>query len=75
MATHLGLAFIILGVLAWYALLLGRSEAALMQARRGRVCWGKIGEGVVKRVEIAEWGAPEDVARPGVESGQAGRGL
>ncbi len=36
LATHLGLAFVILGVLAWYALLLGRSEAALMQARRGR---------------------------------------
>ncbi|MCB1409004.1 MAG: COX15/CtaA family protein [Rhodobacteraceae bacterium] len=36
LATHLGLAFIILGVLAWYALLLGRSEADLLKARRGR---------------------------------------
>ncbi|MCB1345801.1 MAG: COX15/CtaA family protein [Rhodobacter sp.] len=36
LATHLGLAFVILGVLAWYALLLGRSEAALLKARRGR---------------------------------------
>jgi cytochrome c oxidase assembly protein subunit 15 len=36
LATHLGLAFVILGVLAWYALLLGRSESALLQARRGR---------------------------------------
>jgi len=36
LATHLGLAFVILGILAWYALLLGRSEAALLQARRGR---------------------------------------
>ncbi len=36
LATHLGLAFVILGVLGWYVLLLGRSEAALMTARRGR---------------------------------------
>jgi heme a synthase len=36
LATHLGLAFIILGVIAWYVLLLGRSEAVLMQARRVR---------------------------------------
>lgn len=36
LATHLGLAFVILGFLAWYALLLGRSEAQLMTARRGR---------------------------------------
>jgi cytochrome c oxidase assembly protein subunit 15 len=35
LAVHLGLAFVILGLLAWYALQLGRSEAALMQARRG----------------------------------------
>lgn len=34
LAVHLGLAFVILGVLAWYVFLLGRSEAALMQARR-----------------------------------------
>ncbi|RZW05713.1 MAG: heme A synthase [Rhodobacteraceae bacterium] len=36
LAVHLGLAFVILGVLAWYILLLGRSEADLMQARRAR---------------------------------------
>lgn len=36
LATHLGLAFVILGLIAWYALSLSRSEAALMQARRGR---------------------------------------
>ncbi|TDL83534.1 heme A synthase [Palleronia sediminis] len=36
LATHLGLAFVILGVIAWFALQLSRSEAALMQARRGR---------------------------------------
>jgi cytochrome c oxidase assembly protein subunit 15 len=36
LATHLGLAFVILGYLAWYILLLGRSEAELMTARRGR---------------------------------------
>lgn len=36
LAVHLGLAFVILGVLAWYALLLGRSDAALLMARRGR---------------------------------------
>ena len=34
LATHLGLAFIILGVITWYALLLGRTEKDLMQARR-----------------------------------------
>ena len=36
LATHLGLAFVILGFIAWYVFLLGRSEADLMQARRGR---------------------------------------
>lgn len=36
LAVHLGLAFAILGLIGWYILLLGRSEAALMQARRGR---------------------------------------
>ncbi|MGB5559637.1 MAG: heme A synthase [Paracoccaceae bacterium] len=36
LATHLGLAFIILGLIAWYALLLGRKETDLMQARRTR---------------------------------------
>ena len=36
LATHLGLAFIILGFIAWYVFLLRRGEADLMQARRGR---------------------------------------
>jgi heme a synthase len=36
LATHLGLAFVILGLIAWYVFLLGRTEADLMQARRGR---------------------------------------
>ncbi|QEE35633.1 heme A synthase [Octadecabacter sp. SW4] len=34
LAIHLGLAFVILGFIAWYVLLLGRREADLMQARR-----------------------------------------
>lgn len=34
LATHLGLAFIILGLTAWYVFLLGRGETELMQARR-----------------------------------------
>ncbi|MDP5216262.1 COX15/CtaA family protein [Ruegeria sp. 2205SS24-7] len=34
LAVHLGLAFVILGVLGWYIFLLGREERALMQARR-----------------------------------------
>ena len=36
LATHLGLAFVILGVIAWYAMLLGRTDADLLQARRAR---------------------------------------
>jgi heme a synthase len=36
LATHLGLAFIILGTISWYVLLLGREEGDLMQARRVR---------------------------------------
>lgn len=36
LATHLGLAFVILGVIAGYIFLLGRPEADLMKARRGR---------------------------------------
>ncbi|MBC2837410.1 heme A synthase [Paragemmobacter straminiformis] len=36
LATHLGIAFVILGLIAWYVFLLGRSETELMQARRGR---------------------------------------
>ncbi|PYE86077.1 heme A synthase [Pseudoroseicyclus aestuarii] len=34
LATHLGLAFGILGLIAWYILRLGRREAELLQARR-----------------------------------------
>lgn len=34
LATHLGIAFLILGLIAWYALLLGRSEADLLRGRR-----------------------------------------
>lgn len=36
LATHLGLAFVILGVITWYVLMLGRSERELMQARRAK---------------------------------------
>lgn len=34
LAVHLGLAFAILGLIAWYCLQLSRSEAALLRARR-----------------------------------------
>lgn len=36
LAIHLGLAFVILGLIAWAILLAGRPEAALLQARRLR---------------------------------------
>jgi len=36
LATHLGLAFVILGVIAWYVLALGREDRELRQARRGQ---------------------------------------
>jgi cytochrome c oxidase assembly protein subunit 15 len=36
LALHLGLAFVILGFIAWYIFMLGREERDLMQARRGR---------------------------------------
>ncbi len=36
LATHLGLAFVILGFIAWYVFLLERRDADLMQARRSR---------------------------------------
>lgn len=35
LATHLGLAFVIFGFIAWYIYLLGRRQADLLQARRG----------------------------------------
>jgi cytochrome c oxidase assembly protein subunit 15 len=34
LAAHLGLAFVILGFIAWYVFLMGREERDLMQARR-----------------------------------------
>ena len=44
LAIHLGLAFLILGLIAWYVLRLGRPEAELLQARRQRnpalMAWG-----------------------------------
>jgi cytochrome c oxidase assembly protein subunit 15 len=36
LATHLGIAFVILGLIAWFVFQLGRSEVALLQARRTR---------------------------------------
>lgn len=36
LATHLGLAFVILGLIAWYVLSLSRPEAELLKARRAR---------------------------------------
>ena len=42
LATHLGLAFVILGFLAWYIMQLGREERDLMQARRNK--------------EVKQWG-------------------
>ena len=46
LATHLGFAFAILGLIAWYMLSLSRSEAALLQARRMRegalVTWATV---------------------------------
>jgi cytochrome c oxidase assembly protein subunit 15 len=45
LATHLGLAFVILGLIAWYVTRLGREERELLQARRQR-------EG-----RLAGWGA------------------
>ena len=36
LANHLGLAFVILGFIAWYTFALKRPERELMQARRGR---------------------------------------
>ena len=36
LATHLGLAFVILGFIAWYTMQLSREDRALMQARRAK---------------------------------------
>ncbi len=42
LATHLGAAFVILGLIAWFILRLGRRESDLLQARRSgeRKLWG-----------------------------------
>ncbi len=42
LATHLGLAFAILGIITWYVMELGRSASDLMQARRAKEAkqWG-----------------------------------
>ncbi|MEM1430944.1 MAG: heme A synthase [Pseudomonadota bacterium] len=42
LATHLGLAFVILGLLAWYIFRLGRTQTELLQAQRAkeRKLWG-----------------------------------
>jgi cytochrome c oxidase assembly protein subunit 15 len=46
LAVHLGLAFVILSLIAWYVLTLSRPESALLQARRLRddrlALWGAI---------------------------------
>ena len=46
LAVHLGLAFALLGLIAWYMLRLGRPEAELLQARRQRneslIAWGSV---------------------------------
>jgi cytochrome c oxidase assembly protein subunit 15 len=46
LAVHLGLAFLILGLIAWYVFLLSRSEADLIQSRRqrneGLMRWGSL---------------------------------
>lgn len=39
LATHLGIAFIILGFTGWFIMQMGRSEAQLLQARRQREPW------------------------------------
>jgi cytochrome c oxidase assembly protein subunit 15 len=46
LAVHLGLAFVVLGLIAWYILRLARPEAELLQARRQRnaalIRWGTV---------------------------------
>ena len=50
LAVHLGLAFAILGLIAWYVMSLRREEADLLQARRqrspGLIAWGSVLTGV-----------------------------
>ena len=48
LAVHLGLAFVILGLIAWHVLQLGRSEAELLQARRAKeVALGRMASGLI----------------------------
>ncbi|MBC6437143.1 MAG: COX15/CtaA family protein [Rhodobacteraceae bacterium] len=47
LAIHLGLAFVILAVLAWYIMTLGREATALIQARRGGDVYLKVLASVV----------------------------
>jgi cytochrome c oxidase assembly protein subunit 15 len=46
LAVHLGLAFLLLGLIAWYVMRLGRTEGELLQARRQRseplIRWGTL---------------------------------
>jgi cytochrome c oxidase assembly protein subunit 15 len=46
LAVHLGLAFVLLGLIAWYVMRLSRPEAELLQARRQRsealIAWGTV---------------------------------
>lgn len=46
LAVHLGIAFLILGLIAWYVLRIARPEAELLQARRQRnealIRWGTV---------------------------------
>lgn len=46
LAVHLGIAFVILGLISWYVLRLGQPEAELLQARRQRnetlMRWGTV---------------------------------
>jgi cytochrome c oxidase assembly protein subunit 15 len=51
LAVHLGLAFVILGLIAWHVFALGRSEAALMTARRGRE--GRLAAGATGLMHLA----------------------
>jgi heme a synthase len=50
LAVHLGLAFVILGLIAWYVMQLRREEGELLQARRQRnaalMTWGAVLVGV-----------------------------
>ena len=57
LAVHLGLAFLLLGLIAWYVLRLGRPEADLLQARRqrseGLIAWATVLVGARLRADPA----------------------